>query len=167
MWLRAITSFFLVIHCVLSWHEWLRAWAMYGNLTHDTVLAFISQIYVLVQQTNKDVYYSTKILSFVLVKLVWCVSQKLHLYALLPLKMADFYCTCRVPRLMQNLHSPFKQYTMHGLQSNNISTIHYYYHHWKLKITCRPPTLEYEAHVYMPWLRKLIIIISYLYTFAT
>ena len=33
-WLDTITSFFLVIYCVLSWHEWERAGLLYGNLNH-------------------------------------------------------------------------------------------------------------------------------------
>ena len=67
---------FLVIYRVLLQHEWIRAGVMYGNLTHDTVLAFISQICVLVQQTDQGVYYSTKISLLVLVKLAWRVFQK-------------------------------------------------------------------------------------------
>ena len=51
-WLRAMTSFFSVIDRVSSWNEWLRAGALYGNLTRDAVLAFLGQIYVLVQQTD-------------------------------------------------------------------------------------------------------------------
>ena len=44
---------------------------MYGGLTRDAVLAFISQICISIQQTDQDVYYSTKISSLVLVKLAW------------------------------------------------------------------------------------------------
>ena len=51
-WLRAMTSFFLVIYRVSSWNEWLRAGALYGNLTCDAVLAFLGQICALVQQTD-------------------------------------------------------------------------------------------------------------------
>ena len=51
-WLRAITSFFSVIYRVSLWNEWLRAGALYGNLTRDAVLAFLGQICVLVQQTD-------------------------------------------------------------------------------------------------------------------
>ena len=119
-WLRAITSFFLVIYRVLSWYEWLRAGAMCGNLTRDAVLAFTSQICVLVQQTDDGVYYSTKISPVVLVKLAWRVFQKWHLYTLLPLKMADFYCACVVPRLMHNLYT---NSAMTSLDYSNIAII--------------------------------------------
>ena len=51
-WLRAMTSFFSVIYRVSSWNEWLRAGALYGNLTRDTALAFLGQICALVQQTD-------------------------------------------------------------------------------------------------------------------
>ena len=51
-WLRAITSFFSVIYRVSSWNEWLRAGALYDNLTHGTVIAFLGQICALVQQTD-------------------------------------------------------------------------------------------------------------------
>ena len=43
---------FSVIYRVSSWNEWLRAGALYGNLTRDAVLAFLGQICVLVQQTD-------------------------------------------------------------------------------------------------------------------
>ena len=37
---------FSVIYRGLSYHEWLRAGALYGNLTHDVVLAFLCQMCV-------------------------------------------------------------------------------------------------------------------------
>lgn len=52
VWLGVITSIFLVIYHVSSWHEWKRTGALYDNFTHDAILAFPIQIYVLVQQTN-------------------------------------------------------------------------------------------------------------------
>ena len=51
-WLRTINSFCLVIYCVSSWNEWLRAGMLYGHLTRDAVLAFLGQICTLVQQTD-------------------------------------------------------------------------------------------------------------------
>ena len=39
-WFRAMISFFSVIYCVSSWNEWLRAGALYGNLTRDEYLHF-------------------------------------------------------------------------------------------------------------------------------
>ena len=43
---------FSVIYRVSSWNEWLRAGALYGNLTRGAVLAFLGQICALVQQTD-------------------------------------------------------------------------------------------------------------------
>ena len=48
-WLGAITSIFSVVSLQ---DEWLRAGALYGNLTYDAVFAFILQICVLGQQTD-------------------------------------------------------------------------------------------------------------------
>ena len=67
-WLGAITSFFLDIYRVSSWHEWKRAGVLYGNLTRDAVLAFLIQICILVQQTNWGAYYSSKVSLSVLSK---------------------------------------------------------------------------------------------------
>ena len=50
----ASVSNFYVIYRVLSWHEWLRAVALYGNLTCDAILIFHFPICILVQQANKD-----------------------------------------------------------------------------------------------------------------
>ena len=74
---------------------------MYGNLTCDTVILPLAKNMCM---TNQGVYYSTKISSLVLVKLVWHIFQPLHLYALSPLKLADFYCACIVPHFMNNLY---------------------------------------------------------------
>ena len=48
-WLGIITSIFLAVSLQ---YEWLRAGTLYGNLTHDAVLAFIVQICILGQQTD-------------------------------------------------------------------------------------------------------------------
>ena len=103
-WQYASASIFLVIYRVLSWHEWKRAGALYGNFTHDTVLASLFPICVLVQQTNWGTY-STNVLSLVYVKLLWrdfWPVTPVHCY---PLKMADFYCACVVPCLIHKLYS--------------------------------------------------------------
>ena len=63
-WLSAITIFL----GYLSWHEWKRAEALYGNLTRDAVLSFPIQICTLVQQTDWDSYYSSKVSLSVLSK---------------------------------------------------------------------------------------------------
>ena len=77
---------------------------LYGNLNHDTVLAFLNQICVL-DQTNKGVYFSTEALLLVLVKLVWLVFKPLLRCALLPLKMVKFYYVCLVSCLCSAMHS--------------------------------------------------------------
>ena len=46
---------FSVIYRISSWNEWLRAGALYGNLTRDAVLAFLGQICALAQQTDYKV----------------------------------------------------------------------------------------------------------------
>ena len=51
-WLRAITSFFSVIYRVSLWNEWIRAGALYGNLTRGAVLAFLGQICMRISSTN-------------------------------------------------------------------------------------------------------------------
>ena len=63
-----ITSYFLVSYYVSSWHKWKRAGALYGNLTCDTILAFLIQTCVFIQQTNRGAYFSTKVSSSVLSK---------------------------------------------------------------------------------------------------
>ena len=104
-WPYASASIFLVIYRVLSWHEWKRAGALYGNLTHDAVLAFLFPVCVLVQQTNWGTYYSTKVSSLVYVKLLWRYFWPVTPVHCYPLIMADFYCACVVPRLMHKLYN--------------------------------------------------------------
>ena len=134
-----VTSVFLVIYRILSWHEWKRAGLLYSNLTRYTVLAFLLQICVLVQQkTNWSAYYSAKASSFVISKLVWqgyILLPCLHCY---PLKMADFYCTCVVPHLVDKLYNnklheqpTYKISLLHNmlrdLHNSNILSQHYKY----------------------------------------
>ena len=76
-------NYLTVIYCISSWHEWLRAGGLYGDFTHDTVLASLIQMCVLVQHANQGIHYSTKVLLLVLMKLIWCAFDPLLLYTLL------------------------------------------------------------------------------------
>ena len=83
-----------------------KSWSVVGNLTCDAVLAFLIQICTLVSTNQlRCLYYFTKVSFFVLSKTnlggVFPLSC-LHCY---PLKMADFYCACIVPRLVNKLYS--------------------------------------------------------------
>ena len=78
---------------------------LYGDFTHDAVLASLIQICVLVQQTYQGIHYSTDVLSLVLMKLIWRAFEPLLLYTLLATQNGRLLCACVVPRLMHNLYS--------------------------------------------------------------
>ena len=91
------TPFFLAIYCVSLWHDWvknMRAGALYGNLIHDKVLAFLIQIIMCVSSTNQlRCLYFTDLLPPA------CVYVSCY-----PLKLVDFYYTCVVPHLLHKLY---------------------------------------------------------------
>ena len=79
--------------------------ALCGDLTRNAVLAFLNKICTLVQQTNRGAYYSTKISSSILSKAALAGVFPLLCLHCYPLKMADFYYACVVPRLVNKLCS--------------------------------------------------------------
>ena len=80
-----------------------RAGVLYGNLTRDTVLAFLIQMCILVQQTKSYYKVSLPVLNKPdLGGVFWlpCLATSLSTQ-----KMAEFYCASVVPRLVNKLYS--------------------------------------------------------------